>query len=143
MYYQLQDVLNDKKLDEESYAKLVARMITFDFYNLDNKMSKNNVGGTQFVMENYKDNFVLEASETVYKYVEHNLYGDRTQELPKVTKTVVTDLKKSTYAYKDIKDTACYVISVSITYEKDLGYPKNVIVKLAHSNDKLEVFFMK
>lgn len=143
MYYQLQDVLNAKKLDEEAYAKLVARMVVFDFYNIDNKISKNNIGGVQFILESYRNNFILEASETVYKYVEHNIYGDRTQKLPKVTKTVVQDLKKATYTYNDIKDDNCYVIKVDVTYEEDLGYPISVEVKLVHNNNKLEVFYMK
>ncbi len=143
MYYQLQDVLNSKTVDEEAYAKLVARMLVFDFYNIDNKISKNDIGGTQFVIEQYRENFILEASETVYKYVEHNIYGDRTQKLPKVTKTTATDLKKATYAYNDIKDDNCYIIKVDISYEEDLGYPTTVEVKLLHNNDKLEVFYMK
>lgn len=143
MYYQLQDVLNEKEVDEDEYAKLIARMVVFDFYNINNKMSKNSIGGTQFILENYRDNFILEASETVYKYVEHNIYGDRSQELPIVTKTVVTDLKKATYSYNDVKDDNCYVITIDVSYEKDLGYPTTVVVKLVHNNDKLEVFYMK
>ena len=75
--------------------------------------------------------------------LEHNIYGDRTQELPVVTSTEVTDIKKSTYSYDDIVDDNCYVINVAITYKKDLGYPTEVTVKLVHNGDKLEAFYMK
>ncbi len=143
MFYQLQDVLKSKKVDEEAYAKLVARMVVFDFYNLDNKISKNDIGGTQFILSDYKDNFILEASETVYKYVEHNIYGDRTQQLPIVTKTVAQDLTKASYSYNDVVDDSCYVIKVGVTYKEDLKYPKEVTVKLVHKGEKLEVFYMK
>ncbi len=143
MYKELEKILSSDEIDEEAYAKQIARMLVFDFYNIDSKISKNDIGGAQFILEKYRNNFILEASETVYKYVEHNIYGDRTQELPVVTSTEVTDIKKSTYSYDDIVDDNCYVINVAVTYKKDLGYPTEVTVKLVHNGDKLEAFYMK
>lgn len=143
LFKELQKVLNKDEVDYEEYAKLVAQMTAVDFYNLDNKVSKNDIGGVQFIYSPYKENFVLEASETVYKYIEHNLYKDRTQQLPVVDSSYVDSIKTEKYQYKKIKDDEAYSVNVKLTYKKDMGYPSNVVVKLLHNGDKLEVYYMK
>ena len=143
LFDDLVDTLGAEEVDDEAYAKLVAQMVTSDFYTISNKISKTDIGGTQFILSSYKDNFILEAEETVYKYVEHNIYGDREQKLPEVTETSVTDIRTSTYTYGDYTDDACYVVTVALTYKEDLGYPTEVVVKMLHQDNKLEVFYMK
>lgn len=148
LYEDLTDVLNSDEIDEEKYASLVAQMLVFDFYNIDNKMSKNDIGGTQFIIENYRSNFTLEASESVYKYVEHNVYGNRKQDLPVVTEVTIDSIKTNGYKYGKITDDNAYIVKVNVSYKKDLGYPESVVVKLIHTNideekQKLEVFYMK
>lgn len=143
LFKELQKVLNKDEVDYEEYAKLVAQMTVVDFYNLDNKVSKNDIGGVQFIYGPYKENFVLEASETVYKYIEHNLYKDRTQQLPVVDSSYVDSIKTLKYQYKKIKDDEAYSVNVKLTYNKDMGYPSNVVVKLLHNDGKLEVYYMK
>lgn len=143
LYNNLKKVLNEKEVNEEEYAKLVAEMLVVDFYDLDSKMSKNDVGGAQFILDDYKQNFVLEAGETVYKYVEHNVYGDRDQDLPKVSNVEVSDVKKGPYIYNDYTDDNAYVVTVKVEYEKDLSYPSEVVVKMIHDDKILKVFYMK
>lgn len=138
----LKKVLNADEVDEEQYATLVSEMLVADFYNLDNKLSKNDIGGVQFIKETYQTNFVLEASETIYKYIEHNLYGDRKQELPKITNVSVKTMTKTTYKYEDIEDDNVYKALVEVEYEKDLGYPTEVTVVMIHNDKKLEVIKM-
>ena len=147
LYNELTKVLNQEEIDEESYAKLIAQMLVFDFYNLNSKMSKNDVGGTQFVLESYRNNFVLQASETVYKYIEHNVYGNRKQKLPQVSSVEVSDISTNGYKYNDIIDESAYIIKVNVSYEEDLGYPSEVVVKLVHTKledekIKLEAFYI-
>ena len=136
---------NKTKLYQDlfKYAKLISQMAVADFYNLDNKASKNDIGGTQFIREKNVDNFVLEASETVYKYVEQNLDGTRKQELPIVTNVEASNIKQEKYKYKDISDDKAYIVTIKTEYKKDLGYPKQVIVKLLHNDKKLEIYYMK
>lgn len=143
LFKELVKVLNEEKVNEEEYAKLISQMAAIDFYNLDNKVSKNDVGAVQFVREKNIDNFVLEASETVYKYVEQNIYGDRKQELPIVTDSEVIDIKQESYKYKNIKDDKAYIIKVGLDYKQDLGYPEEVEIKLLHTDKKLEIYAMK
>lgn len=143
LFKELVKVLKKDPVDEKAYAELISQMVVIDFYNLDNKVSKNDVGGIQFIKSNYVSNFVLEASDTVYKYVELNIYKDRDQDLPVVTSSSVLKLSNDTYSYKTIKDDNSYVVKVKIGYKKDLGYPTDVTVKLFHDNKKLVVYEMK
>ena len=143
LFKELAEVLSKDSVDEDEYAKLISQMAVIDFYNLDNKVSKNDVGGVQFIRSKNIDNFVLEASETVYKYIEQDIYGNRNQTLPEVTSSSVKDIKQEAYSYKDIKDDKAYTVTVNIEYKKDLDYPTEVIVKLLHNDKKLEIYEMK
>ena len=143
LFKKLMVVLKEEKVDYDEYARIISQMAVIDFYNLDNKTSKNDIGGTQFIRNENVDNFTLEASETVYKYVEQNLDGKRKQKLPIVTSSEVKELKNEKYKYKDIKDDEAYNVKVSIDYKEDLGYPKEVEVKLLHTDKKLEIYYMK
>ena len=143
LFKELAEVLSKDSVDEDEYAKLISQMAVIDFYNLDNKVSKNDVGGVQFIRAKNIDNFVLEASETAYKYIEHDIYGNRNQTLPEVTSSSVKDIKQEAYSYKDIKDDKAYTVIVNIEYKKDLDYPTEVIVKLLHNDKKLEIYEMK
>lgn len=142
LFKELRNTLNAKEVDEEKYASLVAELLVADFYNLDDKISKNDIGGVQFVKSDYQSNFSLEASETVYKYIEHNIYGDRKQILPKITDVSISNIEKTTYKYNDISDDNTYKAVVSITYKEDLGYPTSVTVVMIHNDKKLEVIKM-
>lgn len=143
LFKKLAEVLGKDDVDYDEYAKLVSELAVSDFYTLDNKTSKNDIGGVQFIRKDNRENFVLEASETVYKYVEQNLDGKRNQELPIVSKIEVTDTKQEAYKYKDISDDKAYIIKVKLEYKKDLGYPEEVEVRLLHSDKKLEIYSMK
>lgn len=143
LFNDLVKVLKEEKVDEEEYAKIISEMAVIDFYNLDNKISKNDIGGTQFIREKNVDNFILQASETVYKYIEQNLDGNRKQELPIVTYVQVSDIKQEKYSYKNIKDDNSYTVTLNLEYKKDLGYPREVKVKLLHNDKKLEIYYMK
>lgn len=136
-------VLNNDEVDYDKYAELISQMFVIDFYNLDNKVSKNDVGGTQFIMEDYVDNFVLKASDTVYKYIEQNIHGDRKQKLPIVVSSSVKTIENDKYSYKDIKDDNSYIVTVTVDYKEDMDYPEEVIVKLLHNENKLEIYEME
>lgn len=145
LYEELRTLLQQEEYDEKEYASLISRLLVTDFYNLDNKISKNDIGGVQFIRSEQQKNFILEASETVYKYIEHNVYGNRTQELPIVKDVETLDVKETTYKYKDINEEEAYKITVNVSYEKKLNYPTEVTVVLIHDDEmskKLEVIKM-
>ena len=63
LYDELKKVLSENPVDEEKYAKLIAQLFAVDFYDLDSKLSKSDVGGTQFIAEDYKDVFIKTAND--------------------------------------------------------------------------------
>ena len=145
LFNELKDLLSKEDYSDSEYAKLIAKLFVADFYDLNSKLNKNDVGGYQFVYEGYQDTFKRFASDVngVYYYVENNIYGDRKQDLPVIKEVSIESINNVPYAYGSISDTDAYSVTVSITYKKDLGYPNSVDLILIHSNDKIEVVEMK
>ncbi len=142
LFKNLKAVLNDKPLNEEKYATLVGQLFLADFFNLDNKQSKNDIGGLQFVYSDFRDDFEKYAKEGVYHYVESNIYGDRKQELPVVTEVSVLNIEQLEINYLDTSDKEAYRVDFKIAYEEDLGYQTAATLYLVHHNDKLEIVKM-
>lgn len=138
LFKELKKVLEADELDETKYAELVSELFIADFYNLDNKISKSDIGGTQFVYKNFREDFENIAKTTIYKQVESNVYGERKQELPEVTDVTVT-VENGTFKYGDKTDDKAYIASFDIEYAKDLEYQKKGKITLIHNDKKLEL----
>lgn len=145
LYEELKQTLAENPVDEEKYAKLVAQLFTVDFYDLNSKLSKSDVGGTQFIAGDYKDVFIKTANDIngIYYYVKSDLYGERKQELPVVVNVEVVSLKNTSFKYDKINDDKAYTIDINLTYEKDLGYQKSVSLTIVHNDKKLEIVEVK
>ena len=99
LYYELKEVLEAEVIDEAKYAEIVSKMFVVDFYTLNTKVTNQDVGGLEFIYSDNKENFKLKASDTLYKYIESNVYGDRTQKLPEVSEFVSCTAKLNGYNY--------------------------------------------
>ena len=140
LFEELKQVLNAEPINEEEYAKIVARSFIADFYTLDNKVTNNDVGGAQYFYSAVRDNFILSAQDSIYKYVESDLYGDREQELPIVTAVEVTSITSTTYTLGEVKDDKAYQVEATITYQKDLVYDSSRKLIIMHDeNDHLSI----
>lgn len=140
LFEELKKVLNQEPINEEEYAKLVARSFLADFYTLDNKVTNNDIGGVQYFYSSVQDNFILKAQDTLYKYVESNLYDEREQELPIVTAVEVTSITSTTYTLGEVTDDKAYQVEATITYQKDLGYDSSRKLIIMHDeNDHLSI----
>lgn len=154
----LDKILSEKEVDYEAYAKSISKLFIMDFYTLDNKLSKNDIGGTQFIKEDMRDNFIEEARSTFYKYVEVKS-DDRTQELPivssiddvsienttftiydKTTTTTTSKYKKTTTARGTTVD--AYKVTISWSYKEDLGYETEANMILIKEDNKLYIVEM-
>ncbi len=142
-FKKLKNLLSKEDFDEEEYAKDISKLFLIDFFTLNNTINKNDVGGVQFIYKDYQDDFIKYAKDTVYKYIENDIYNKRKQELPVVTNVEVTDIKKESYSSKKLTDDNAYYVSLKIEYETDLDYQTVATLVLAHSNDKLEIVSMK
>ena len=142
LFKKLKAVLKGNKVDEEKYAKLVAEMFITDFYSLDSALNANDVGGVQFVYKDYRKDFEKGAKDTVYRYVENNIYKNRKQDLPSIKEVKVSSIKQDSFQTKVASDEKAYYITLEITYAKDLGYPTTSDLVLIHNDKKLEVASM-
>lgn len=143
LFNSLKDLLSKDDYDEEEYALLISKLFLTDFYDLNNKVMKSDVGGTQFVYSDYRSDFESGATDTVYKYVQSNVYGDRKQELPVVKSIDKEDIYTDSFEYNYDIDYDAYYVVLNINYEVDLGYPTQVKLVLIHNNNKLEIAKME
>ncbi len=139
LFKELKEVLEADDVDQDKYAELVTKLFVADFFNLDNKVSKNDIGGVQFVYKDFRSDFEKLAASSIYKSVESNIYKNREQELPVVVKVSVEKGENTTFEYDSNKDEEAYVINFDIEYEDDLSYQNSGIVTLIHNDKKLEV----
>lgn len=142
-FKELEQVLNEEELDEEKYVSILTKLFIADFYHLDNKLTKKDIGGSQFVHTDIRDNFQLNAENTMYQYIESNIYNDRKQELPKVEKVEISEVKKDSYTYNKITDQNAYYVTAHWSYQKDLGYETEKVFIFVHEEGKLSLVEMR
>ncbi len=143
-FKKLKNELSKDEINNEEYASLVSKLFIIDFFTLDNKATKNEVGGVQFVYDNYRKTFIDKARDEFYKYVRNNLNNDRTQKLPVVSSIEVTSCEKKEASsllkgdeFSQIDE--AYEVNLTWEYEEDLGYQKTGKVVIIKNNDKLVV----
>jgi hypothetical protein len=138
-FEELKRVLNVKPIDYNKYGELISKLYAIDFYTLDNKVTNHDIGGTDFWHPGYVEVFRTKAKDTVYKYVQSNVYKDRDQELPIVKSVEMTNISSIEFDFDEVKDEKAIIIDLNINYEKDLGYPDKVTVTLVHDGKKLYI----
>ena len=138
----LNDILTKDEVDYDEYAKSVAKLFIIDFYTLSNKLSKNDIGGTEFIKDDMKDNFIEEARSTFYKYLQVKT-DERNQELPEVSSIDDVTLEKTEFKYADkTVDNNAYKVTISWSYKQDLGYESNANMIIVKQDKKLYVVEM-
>lgn len=137
-FKELSKVLNEKTIDYTEYAKLISKLFVIDLYTLDNKLASTDIGGLEFLHKYLKDNFKENMGSTLYNFVESNIDGKRTQELPIVKDVNVSDVFETKYTYNKTEYDA-YIVSTDITYEKELGYPKSMKLTIIKDNNILYI----
>lgn len=143
-FNELKKELKKSTIDNKKYSKLVAELFIIDFFTLDNKITKNDVGGVQFVYSNYKKSFVDKARDQFYKYVKNNLNDNRNQKLPVVETIKVNSIEEinasdelTTDEFKNIDE--AYKVNLSWTYKEDLGYQTDATVIVVKDANKFSV----
>lgn len=143
LFKKLKSILSEKNINEEEYASTVSQLFLTDLFSLDYAINKNDIGGIDYVYEEYKDIFITKAKDTLYQNIESNIYGNRNQELPVVTKVNVTNIESKIYDSDIISDNKAYYIDCTLEYKKDLNYPEEVSLILVHNKNKFEIVSMK
>ena len=139
----LKKLLNSDDYEEKEYASLISKLFIIDFYSLKYAINSNDVGGKQFVYNDYQDDFVEFAKDSVYKYVKNNIYGNRDQKLPNIKNVEITNIEQDEYDTDMYSDKEAYYVDIEIEYDEDLEYPIECSLIIVHSNDKLEIVSME
>lgn len=140
LFYKLEKVLSEKEVDEEEYVKLISEMFIMDFYSLSDKLAKTDVGGSDFVYSVVLADFLEKAQDTMYKYVESNLYGERDQKLPTVKEVKVESVEKTPFTYGENVDENAYSVKTSWSYtdtSTSNGYQDSATLTFIHDDKKL------
>ena len=141
MFYELKDILEAKTVDEDKYLRKITEMFIYDFYSLKDKTAKTDVGGVDFVYSEVLENYLQNAQDTYYKYVESNIYNNRKQKLPEVGDIKVTDVSTEAFKYGDKEDEKAYKVSVNWSYtdESFTDYQKEAVLIFIHDDIKLSL----
>ena len=150
MFEELKEILLADTVDEEKYAKQISRMFIYDFYSLDYKKAKTDIGGVEFVHPAILDNFLFNAEDTYYKYVESDIYNNRNQQLPRVDEVEVKEIEKTSFDYtttneegtkESFNDPEAYKVKVEWTYTTAAydKYQSSATLTIVHIDNKLYV----
>lgn len=134
VFTNLKEVL-DNEVDYEKYAEYMSELFIIDLYTLNNKDNKNDVGGVQFLYDSIKDNFILNASGTMYKYI------SELKEKPEVKSIELKNIEENKYKIND-KEYNGYKVSLNWEYVEDYNYDKSCVIYLINENDKLYIVEM-
>lgn len=136
-FKKLKNILNKENINYSEYAKILSNLFIIDFFTLNNKDNKYDIGGVNYIFSNALDNFKLNATDTIYKYV-----GNKKIEFPEVKKIINNEVTEENYTY-DKNTYNGYKVNIEWDYVKDLGYENKGEIILINVNNKLEIVSFK
>ena len=137
-YEELKNILKEREIDYDEYAKVLAKLFVIDLFTMDNKINKYDVACLEYVYPDNLENFKTNVEDTIYKLMEDNTYGKRTEKLSIVNSVEVTNEEESTFKINE-EEVPSYVVTLNWTYDKDLGYDKNATITMIRKDKKLYV----
>jgi len=146
LFAELEEILGKSKVDEEKYVETISKMFILDFYSLDEKAAKTDVGGVDFLYQDTLDNFLDNATDTLYKYVESNIYKQRKQDLPTVSEVKIESIENEEFDYLEKTDDNAFVVKASWTYKdekKASGYQDTATLVFIHNGKRLDLVELK
>lgn len=135
-FKKLKSTLKSNNIDYKEYAKLLSELYVIDIFTIDNKINKYDTPSLEYILEDNKENFSNNITDTLYKYLLDNSDGFREQDLPVVESIEATNIEESTYTYKDTSYNG-YKVNLSWTYKKDYGYDKSAIIDVINKDNRL------
>ena len=134
----LKEILNTETINEENYASSIAKLFIIDLYTLSNKINKYEVGGSDYIFPSAVDNYKLNVTNTIYKYLENNSDGKRNQELPEVKSIDIENIELIEVKIEDSVYSG-YKINLKWDYIIDLEYDNFGEIILIKDNNKYYV----
>lgn len=139
-FEKLKTNLESGNINYDEYAESIAKLFLIDLYTIKTKINKYDVGGLEEVIPEARDNYVTNITDTIYKYVEDNTDGKRTQSLPVVSEVSLKGTKKSDYKVDSLNTKfPAYVFEFDISYSSDLGYDTKAEVTVVNRDNFMYV----
>lgn len=140
-FEELKVLLNNEDYDVEEYVTLVSELFIIDLYTIDNKISRYDVGGLEYVYKDAVSSFQTVIENSIYKTVENNLDDTRTQDLPIVSDINLDSIKETTFTMPDESVVNGYAVKLSWNYVEDLGYDNSATLILIPDEQKYGVVY--
>ena len=138
VFAELEEILNADTVDYTSYANTLAKLFVIDFYTLDNKINKYDVGSLEYILSSKVDMFRQKAVDTVYRDIIDNTYRDRIQDLPEITNVTILNTENTTFTLDD-EEMEAIKVTMNYEYEEDLGYDTEGTIYFVREANKLSV----
>lgn len=108
---------------EEEYINQLVKIFLMDLYTINNKKDSFDVSSDTYISKEFKKNYKLNVSDTLYKNINHTSVNK--EDLPEVedVNIIETNINEESI-----------IVSTEIIYTKDLGYPKEEILQLEKIN---------
>lgn len=133
-YDYLVEILTSEEIDYELYAEQISKLFIIDLYTLNNKISKYDVGGIDYLEDSIKSNFSLKVEDTLYKYIS-TLDSEL---LPEVFEISITSISGDTIIYNEISYEGYYV-TLNWDYVEDLNYDTTGEIIIILEDDLLKI----
>ncbi len=145
-FKELKKVLSEKEVDNKKYAETVAKLFIIDFFSLDNKSSKNDIGGVQFVYSKFKTDFVDYARNSIYKQVNNNIDSKEKQNLPLVDSIKINSVEEvvpsQIFEHPDFSESNepdAYEVSLDWSYKNNDNFQTSTVLTIVKDGSKLSV----
>ncbi len=137
-FKKLKKNLESSNVNYTEYAESISKMFVMDLYSLKVKKNMYDVGGVQFVYPDIRDNYKLNVTNTLYKYMKDNSDGKREQDLPMVKSVSIKNEDETKYKIGE-EEFDGYKINLDIEYVKDLEYDKSAEIVLVKKDKYLYI----
>lgn len=140
-FHKLKEVLTSSSIDYKLYAEYLSKLFIIDLFTMDNKDSKYDIGGTEYVYPEVLENYELNVTDTLYKYLESKQNSKR-DKYPIVSKIDLLSIEEGSYTYNK-NEYKSYIVSLEWDYEEDLGYYNKGEVTVIEKDNHLYVVSFK
>lgn len=138
VFQELEDILNATEVDYQAYAEALAKLFVIDFYTLNNKINKYDVGSLEYILSSGVYTFRQKAQDTIYRDILDNTYRDRIQDLPEITNVTILNTEETTYTLNE-EEVNAIKVEMNYEYKEDLGYDTEGTIYFVRNGNKLEV----
>ena len=137
-FHELEDILSVSEVDYHLYADTLAKLFVIDFYTLDNKINKYDVGSLEYILSSKVDMFRQKAVDTIYRDILDNTYRDRIQDLPEIINVTILNTEDVTFTLNE-EEVNAIKVTMNYEYKEDLGYDTEGTIYFVRNAQKLEV----